>query len=487
MPVAEKRKWIPRKQFLAEKFNQATPIQYVDYEPRGACKEIFTCKAQAFILAGSAGTGKSRACLEKANWVLEKYPMARGMMARLTRRSLTQSGMITFQDEVLGNNSHVQFHGGDQAYKYPNGSILGVAGLDDPNKIFSSQWDFIFIQQAEELTVNDWESLFRGLRNDKVPYQQVYGDCNPGPPDHWIRSHAAEGRLVLIESRHEDNKKLWDNKLNTWTPFGVKYIAILDALTGVRYKRLRLGQWAGAEGTVYEKVWDRAIHVIPRFTGTPDGNPPIEWPRYWSIDFGYTNPFSWAAWAEDPDGRLYMYKEIYMTQRPTEDHARAILNATTLRDAKPRAIICDHDAGERATLERHLNGMKTIPAWKSVSAGIQACTMRLQKAGDNKPRVFFLRDSLVELDTKLLAEHHPTCGDAEFESYVWDVSNTRKVGEEPLKKYDHFMDNFRYLIAYVDKIDKKPKKMFPIISIERNESDRGSALRTSFMNNQRDE
>jgi predicted transcriptional regulator len=40
------------------------------------------------------------------------------------------------------------------------------------------------------------------------------------------------------------------------------------------------------------------------------------------VDFGYTNPFVMQWWAEDPDGRLYLYREIYRTRRLVEDHAK---------------------------------------------------------------------------------------------------------------------------------------------------------------------
>src|SRR5205814_10089070 len=141
----------------------------------------------------------------------------------------------------------------------------------------------------------------------------------------------------LLPSRHEDNPELWDG--TGWTVRGVQYIAALDALTGHRKERLRFGRWAAAEGLVYPE-WDTAVHVIPRFP-IPDA-----WPRYWAVDFGYTNPFAWSAWAEDPDGRLYRYHEIYHTQRIVADHAQQIL-AVTRGEPKPRAAICDHDAEDR--------------------------------------------------------------------------------------------------------------------------------------------
>ena len=434
-----------KKAKLAEKFRSKRGITYkfIDYAPRGAVKQLFTCKNRELVLSGPAGTGKSRGCLEKGNWLLEKYPNTRGLIVRKTRKSITQTAMVTYEHEVMPYPGYVPFNTTDQEYRYPNGSIMAVGGMDDPKKILSSQWDWVYAQQAEELDEIDWQSIITRLRNQKMPYQQLCGDVNPDAPEHWLKTRAEAGKILMLESRHEDNPRLWDEKLGAWTSFGVEYIAGLDSLTGALYKRLRLGLWASAEGAVYEEVWDKAIHLVDRF------DIPMDWPRFWAVDFGYTNPFVWQAWAQDSDGRLYLYKEIYKTKTIVEDHC-AVIKQETKDEPRPRAVICDHDAEDRATLERHL-GVTTIGAWKSVSPGIQAVTSRLRKAGDGKPRVFLLRDSLVELDTALMKLHQPTCTAAEPESYVWDVSNNRKRGEEPVKKYDHGLDALRYIVTHLDK------------------------------------
>ncbi|HEY9015154.1 MAG TPA: phage terminase large subunit, partial [Gemmatimonadales bacterium] len=320
-----------------------------------------------------------------------------------------------------------------QAYRYPNGSEIVVGGLDKPEKVMSTEFDLIYIQEATECEERDWEMATTRLRNGRMPYQQLIGDCNPDAPTHWLYQRSQQGQTLLLESRHEDNPSV--------TP---EYLARLDALTGVRYKRLRLGLWVAAEGIVYEG-WDPAIHRIDRF------EIPADWPRYWVVDFGFTHPFVWQAWAEDPDGRLYRYREIYRTGRLVQDHAEEI-QAVTQGEPFPTAIICDHDAEDRATLERYL-GMPTLPAHKSISDGIQAVALRLRSAGDGKARLFFLRDSLVERDPALSDRKLPGCTEEEFDGYVWNEGGGRRKGEEPLKLNDHGADCVRYLVAHVDSLE----------------------------------
>ncbi len=226
-----------------------------------------------------------------------------------------------------------------------------------------------------------------------------------------------------------------------WTERGALYIAKLDALTGPRFQRLRHGRWVQAEGVVYEG-WDRAKHVIDRF------RIPEDWPRYLVIDFGFTHPFVAAWYARDPDGRLYRYREIYHTKRLVEDHAKIILSEQK-GEPRPVKILCDHDAEDRATLEKHL-GQATQPAVKDVSPGIQCVASRLRPAGDGKPRLFFLRDSLVERDPELWDAKKPVETTEEFDGYIWNTGGGRNKGEEPVKDCDHGLDGARYICAHFD-------------------------------------
>lgn len=411
------------------------------YQPYGAAKQLLYDRSPEVLLAGPAGTGKSRACLEKLHICAEKYPGMRGLIARKTRASLTQSTMVTFVNHVLPAATDVYFHHESQEYRYPNGSVLVVGGLDKTSRVMSTDYDVAYIPEATELTEGEFEDLTTRLRNGVMPYQQIIADCNPQGPKHWLRLRALAKKIVMYQSRHEDNPRYWDHRLGDWTAAGRAYIAKLDALSGARKQRLRYGNWAAAEGMVYD-TWDPAVHLIDRFE-IPD-----DWTRYWVLDFGFTNPFVWQAWAEDGDGRLFRYREIYMTRRLVADHAKAILEATEGQPL-PVAVIADHDAEDRATFER-ATGLRTLAAYKAVSPGIQAVSRRLRPAADARPRMFFLRDSLVEVDTELADAKKPTCTDDEFEGYVWDTTPGRQRFDVPVKRDDHGMDCTRYITAFVD-------------------------------------
>ena len=439
------------------------------YRPVGSAHELFACRSAEVVLSGAAGTGKSRACLEKLHAMAMLSPGMRGLICRKTATSLGSTALVTYREIVAKEaieSGEVRFFGGSSqeaaAFKYANGSALVVGGMDKATRIMSSEYDCVYVQEATELTEDDWEMITTRLRNGKVSFQQLVADCNPGAPQHWLNQRCVRGQTQMILCQHEDNPRLFDG--GEWTTEGLSYIARLEALTGVRYLRLRKGIWAAAEGLVYEG-WDPAVHLHP-----PIGHPPDDWERYLTIDFGYRNPFTAQWWARDCDDRLYLYKEIYMTGRLVEDHARQIeKHMRTQHGPEPEftAIICDTDAEDRATLERHL-GRSTVAAHKTVSEGIQAVAERLRLRGDGKPGLYICRDALVEKDPVLADAHRPLCAADEVLEYIWDPAQFQshsvvRAGstqrESPLKQNDHGMDAMRYVVANVD-LQKRPSVRF---------------------------
>lgn len=426
------------------------------YAPRGAALEVFRDRSGEIILDGPAGTGKTRAILEKLDALAEKYPGMRGLIVRKTRSSLTQTALVTFETHVLGPGTPVAFHTPDQEYRYPNGSRIAIAGMDKDIKVMSAEFDIIVGVEATEFSEAEWEALTTRLRNGIVPYQQIIADCNPSEPRHWIRQRAARGDLRMIASRHVDNPVLFDPITGTWTPKGQKYMEVLRKLTGVRRQRLYEGLWVQAEGAIYTD-WDRAEHLvdlreIPGIEIDDDDVPriPAAWPRYWTIDFGYINPFVWQAWAKGPDNELYLYREIYKTRTLVEDLA-AEIGRETAGDPRPVEVLCDHDAEGRATLERHLD-IITTAACKTVSPGIQAVQARLRARGNGRRGLYIVRDALVSIDKDLQDRKLPFCTADELEGYTWDTRQGRRQGETPLKENDHGSDALRYLVAEIDDI-----------------------------------
>jgi len=410
----------------------AAVVQSRTYEPIGAAKDLFSCRASEVLMDGPAGTGKTRAILTKIHLCLSKYPGARALIFRKTRSSMTESVLVTYEAKVCPPECP-WIAGAARAtrkkYTYPNGSELVVGGMDNPDRIMSTEYDIVAGFEATELSADEWEKVMTRLRNGVMPYQQGLADCNPSYPSHWLNMRAETDRMVRLVSRHTDNPSV--------TPV---YLDRLSRLTGPRRDRLFLGKWVAAEGIIYEG-FDRAVHAIQSFPI------PADWRKIRAIDFGFTNPFSCQWWALDGDGRMYLYREIYKTKRLVSDHAKRIneLSAGETYDA----TISDHDAEDRETL--HQAGIFTLAACKSVTPGIEAVANRMKVQEDGKPRLFVMLDTLDERDPELAEDGKPTSTLSEFDGYIWHPAKDGKAPkEEPVKVNDHGMDAMRYAVAYLD-------------------------------------
>jgi hypothetical protein len=198
------------------------------------------------------------------------------------------------------------------------------------------------------------------------------------------------------------------------------------------------------------------------------------------VDFGYTNPFVLQCWAEDPDGRLYLYREIYKTRTLVEDHAKRILREVTkcVTCCKTRnpgthdCWACDDCVKEWTEPKPRASSATTTPRtgrpWSGTSAcrpsrrtssvkpGLEAVQTRMKPAGDGRPRIFLLADSLLERDEALADAKKPACTEEEIPGYVWDPGTAaaraaeKPPKEQPLKENDHGCDAKRYVVAERD-------------------------------------
>ncbi len=384
------------------------------FAPRGAVKEAFTCRDNELVVDGPAGTGKTRGLLEKVHLCSLKYPGSRWLLLRKVLEDLKGSALVTFRDQVRPDWEGVDFFHGNReeppSYRYPNGSEVLIGGLDKPKKVMSKEFDGIYVNEATELVEEEWENLTTRLRHYVMPYQQLLGDCNPDAPTHWLRRREATGKLRMIPSRHEDNPMLWGDRAGDWTAVGREYMARLEALTGHRYQRLRLGKWVAAEGLVYPGFRpEQIMHV------DCDG-----WGTVMGLDLGTRNPtcILTVRYAGD---RIHFASEFYRTglgSEEIENEAEA-----RYRDAKAEWIVVDPSAaGLIVTLEKR--GLTVRKAVNDVLVGISRMTSALP-------------DITVD----------PSCRNmlAEFESYAYPTGQ-KTERDVPVKANDHAMDTARYLI-----------------------------------------
>ncbi len=417
---------------------------------------------QIALWAGAVSSGKTIASLIAFLLSLQNAPQ-RGLIVIVGRtlQTIERNVIDPLQaDELFGWCAPLVHHTRGSGVATIMGRAVHLVGASDVRseaRIRGSTISLAYVDEATLLPQSFWMMLLSRLR---TPNARLFATTNPDSPAHWLRKHFML-RSVDVGMRY------WNFRLEDNPSLTAEYIGRLKRqYTGLWYRRYIDGAWCMAEGVIYEE-WDDSVHVVAPF------RPPDSWTRWWTVDFGFVHPFVAQFWAQDPDGRLWLYREIVYTHRLVEDHARQILSLVrrpradvdwaklgrepdpkTDRDwewtePRPRAVICDHDAEDRATLERHL-GMSTKAATKNVSEGIQALAGRLRPAGDGKARLFVMRGAVVEHDPQMEAAKAPIGLEEEIPAYVWDTGGGKGPKEQPLKEHDDSCDGARYVVAECD-------------------------------------
>lgn len=248
-----------------------------------------------------------------------------------------------------------------------------------------------------------------------VTGSKLWFNCNPGGPSHWFYRQwilEAEGRKCLhLHFRMEDNPSLSPEIRQRYERL----------YTGVFYRRFVLGQWAQAEGRVYD-------FFGPEMVGTAPEGGFEKW--YISCDYGTVNPTSMGLWGLQK-GVWYRVKEFYFNSRTQMRQMTDGEYARELRDlAGGRAItavIVDPSAASFIQVLRR-EGWNVKQAKNDVLSGIRATAEALK------------RGKIVICEG---------CGDClrEMEEYVWDLRDG--VKDRVKKEHDHAMDDMRYFVATV--------------------------------------
>ncbi len=240
---------------------------------------------------------------------------------------------------------------------------------------------------------------------------RVWFSCNPAGPEHWFYKEwirkAEEKRALHLRFTMEDNPAL--------SPaVRARYERMFR---GTFYQRYVLGEWAAAEGLVYDFFQADAMPPVPEGGFA-------RWRI--SCDYGTRNPASFGLWGE-LDGIWYRVREFYYDarergrQKTDGEYAEDLRNLAGGRCIE--TVIVDPSAASfMETLRRE--GWNVRKADNRVLEGIRRTASAL-KSG----RIVICR----------------TCGAAarEFGLYRWEEVGD---GDRVRKEFDHAMDDIRYFV-----------------------------------------
>lgn len=201
------------------------------------------------MYSGAFGAGKSRILCEKALHVARTYPGVPVAIVRKVAASLAATTKMTYVKDVLipSGLEHRQ-HKTEGWIELANGSRTWFFGLDPdpqtgvPSKVGSFDGAFIFVDEAVELTEDDWVMLLGRLRYRDSPYRQLGAATNPGDPLHWLLQRFQPP----TEKRQWIHASTFDNRL-----LPLDYLESMAGLTGIHRARYAEGQWIATEGALW--------------------------------------------------------------------------------------------------------------------------------------------------------------------------------------------------------------------------------------------
>ena len=494
--------------------------QTIYYEPRGAVRQLMaplealTGRGDAaeairlgnlypeILIEGPAGTGKSRGVLEYIDQCCELFPGIRVLIARQTLSSLRESVLVSLEEKVW-HPEHPCLTASDasrenrRSYTYPeSATVVGgkeysgcshivLAGLDRPEKTFSTEYDIVFVEEAIEASLDSWEKLLRVNRNWRMPWQVSIAATNPGPAFHWLNRRpelrdAETGDVVMkrLLSRHHENPAIWDREAADWTEQGRAYIEKkLRRMTSARRERLLHGRWVSEEGLIYES-FDLATHAVEGWVGRrKDGQLVVREQEsgadhviksvVGSMDFGFRNPASLSLYGCDSDGYWWHMVQVYQSERLETWWADTF--AELYKQFKPSVVVADAASpGMIKALNVRIGRTDAHPivrkADKDFAAGRDCVDDLLRADESGRPGLRFLKGNLrYGVDESLRDNGKPTCSLEEIQAYVWEPAVDGKQDKEaPKKENDHAMDELRYFARHVlthdyRRRDKAPK------------------------------
>ena len=261
-----------------------------------------------------------------------------------------------------------------------------------------------------------------------VEGSKAWFNCNPDSPYHWFKlqwiDQLAKKNAIRIHFLMKDNPSLSEETLRRYD----------SMYSGVFYLRYILGQWAMADGLVYEN-FDREKMVvdIPK--------EPV-WEKQWiSIDYGTQNATVFKLWSLFK-GTWYNNAEYYYSGRETGRQKTDEQYIDDLED-----FFFEHD------LSRKNVKLIVDPSAASFKKALRNRGFGVVNANNNVldgVRFMMTQMNLGKMKWTEASQHTLK----EFGSYMWDKKAADRGEDAVVKEHDHCLDADRYFamkVLYVKK------------------------------------
>jgi phage terminase large subunit len=290
-----------------------------------------------------------------------------------------------------------------KTYEYNNNFIL-FTSIDDPTKIQSTEFNYIWMEEAEEFSFDDFTILKTRLSGKTTgdEINQIFLSYNPKQEQSYINKKVRYFEdVTLIKSTYKDNPMIGDD-----------YIKIVESLKDQNeklYKVFALGEYANVEGKIY-------TNIESIFGAYPENFDEV----IYGLDFGFNNPT--CLLKIGIKDKVYYVNELLYETKLT--NSQLISRMKNLLNEKERKNYIYSDSAEPGRIEEiYRAGFNIKPSDKSVRDGI----------GYIQSSKIFTNPANVNFNNEL-------------EIYCYRKDKNGNYLDEPVKYIDHAMDAMRYAI-----------------------------------------
>lgn len=317
-------------------------------------------KDRYLILYGSAGSGKSVFAAQKVVARLVGEARHRMLVVRKVANTLRSSVFQLIIDTIRSYGLFDEFNINKSEMRIthnPTGNEILMGGLDDVEKLKSiAGVTSIWIEEATELTADDFDQIDLRLRGETENYKQIVLSFNPIDERHWLKGRFFDNELedaTILKTTYRDNEFLDEDYKRTLE---------LKAKVNPNYYRIYvLGEW-GREDVSRPFIYnfDRKKHTgkLKRVEGVP---------IRFSIDFN-VDPFVCIygqVWQDKDGHHIHILGEIVLNNKGVQDMIEVIKTRFTPVDLMN--CLWTGDATQRKrSVETNYAG-KNINAWGKIN------------------------------------------------------------------------------------------------------------------------
>jgi len=400
----------------------------VEYEPANQAQQRFlNTTTRNVCFSAGVGAGKTyTGCLKTYKHLL-LHPGSRAVIIRKERTMVKDSTLQTFLEIVPQTNiaSYNKNEGVIHLYTtHPTKtSEVWLRGVDKrqgeeyPQKLGSTEFSLIYVDEGIELERGDWAFL-----NTRARYQtktmkeqrvkpQIITTTNPSGPMHWMHD-------MFIENPESDYEIIYT------TPYDNPYLdsdyleTLEKTLTGSMKQRLLHGEWVKATGTIY--TYEPRHHFttnLPKLNTYDD--------IVIGMDSNYPLPRSAVIIGYKKNTEEYhVHREYYEKNSQPRDLAKHLQKTLHRHGIDLSQVLLYHDPSDPSTIQRvrKILGRTVHKAKNSVIPGITRVDQKFQ---DGTMMIHKRCENLIR----------------ELSNYTWKTK-----GERPVKENDHLMDALRYAV-----------------------------------------